>query len=167
MHTQDERPVFFVFTADGCNACSVFKANGMHELLGKIEATGRVRVSRVNLSKIGTPLPPTWPEDLNRFVGFYPCLGLMSGKLWNEAQRNPRIAINALIYNGRLDPTTNRIVPESGQPNFSHEAIMNWVMVNTGSVEGMNKSTINGPELTNTLNICAPGSKFRTRPGYW
>ena len=171
MYSQDERPVLFIVTAGDCRACIKFKADGMAELIEKIKATGRVQVRKVELNKMGTELPYTetekWPKDLGRFIGFYPCIGLINGRLWSEAEKNRNVPINAIVYNGKLN-RFGVIEPESNQPNLSHDAILKWINLNTNAPINAPMgvtSTINTTDVNN-VNICAPGTKFKTRPVY-
>lgn len=152
----DNRPVFCIVTAKGCPGCDGFKKEQYGVLMKLLESKpllGRIRVVEIEYPGLGTPLPKKStnnkydiPDDLKRFISWFPTFVLINGASWNEGKE-----LAGAVFNGSWN-SNGIIIHDSvfnkSSPNESRnlrmtngESIKSWIEEQLSK----NNDVMNGP----------------------
>jgi hypothetical protein len=159
----DERPVLIIVTANNCSSCARFEPFWVNSIKAKLYNTGLIRVPiEIKVSKIGLPVPIQYPKDLNRYVGFYPSLILVTGRSWNNAMAKRELMLEAMVFNGAF--VNGRMVPVDEKASLNESVLLEWLK---REVKIETKSNIETVETKHDpSNFCSV--EFRPRPaGYF
>ena len=103
----NSRPVFVLVTAKGCGACRNFRRmswNSLHEIL--------TRLGTLNIKDFETPsllhspsvdsTGTKAPDDLKRWIKWFPTIALFTGKSWTLASQNPSSQLEGEVFGGEM-----------------------------------------------------------------
>lgn len=128
----DRRPVFVLITAKTCPACHGFKKRTWDDLRRELEKRKQVRIITIEVPTTQSkPDPKKYHKDLQRFIGWFPTMGLYPAERWN----NPKSELIGVIKNGKIVPPGNNdqgnFVPEHVEPvgniDLSKEDVLKWI----------------------------------------
>lgn len=119
-------PVFVMVFAGNCSHCKDFKKKSLEELRKSLKSYPGVTPIEYNINTIGEDLPSDAPEDLKRFVKFYPFFLLVSGAVWNEAKNGGKLR-NVLLYGATITPDEKIVILPH---KLTKDSLMEWVRNN-------------------------------------
>ena len=120
----DSRPIMILVTAGNCGNCQKFKPV-WPKIRNNIEKLGVVRVHEAEVPVMFTSLPPQFPKDLNRFIGFYPTFLLVEGNTWNASLNSKDIKIDARVYNGEF--SGGRMMIKDARLGYTEDNLISWI----------------------------------------
>src|SRR5665648_971061 len=85
----DHRPVVVCVTSDDIHS-NIFKKSHWTELKPLLEADTRIRLVEIH----GSRIPDQYPQDIQRFIQWFPTLLLVSGSSWNKGGK-----LKATVFN--------------------------------------------------------------------
>lgn len=148
----DRRPVFVLIIAKTCPACHGFKKRTWDSLRRELEKRKQVQIVTIEVPTTQSkPDPSKYHKDLQRFIGWFPTMGLYPADRWN----NPKSELIGVIKNGKIVPPGNndegKFLPEHVEPvgdiNLSEEDVLKWIdyTLTKHRIFTRNNSENNGP----------------------
>jgi len=96
----ESKPVFVICTAADCGACKNLY-NRWGEIRDAIKDLGTVRIVEIKLETRATSVTTKgYPNDLQRYVLWYPTAFLFTGKNWDDAMKDKNTKLDGVIFNG-------------------------------------------------------------------
>lgn len=149
------KPVFVLVTAKNCGACAHFKQTWPSVKL-ELESLGQIRIIEIDVPSIGVHTGDNFPQDLNRWVGWYPSMLLFNGSSWDTGMKaveemkkskdmgdktKPRtkIELEGSIFRGHFS-SDGRPEPEEG-PMLNATNISSWVQTELASPKFQRKGS--------------------------
>ena len=141
------KPVLFILTAGNCGSCKAFladKKEGWDALKAKVDHDKKLRLVYVEVANTSSAIDySVYPEDLSRYIGFFPHIGLYSGSSWDQAIANKgqRIALQGVVFNGVWEG--GRITSmKTGRKEAKVNNIMSWVDSNLPILSSLSTSSL-------------------------
>lgn len=119
---QGEKPVLAVITADTCGGCVMFKQRVWPQLKKKIQDSNKVKLVEINLPSLRDRIPQQYPEGLQKWVGWYPTLGLFTADSWNSGGN-----LVGSVFNGTFEGDKIKMLPQDQGRPMTVNDISDWI----------------------------------------
>lgn len=118
----DSKPVFVKVTAADCGACKNLKGR-WKPIRRSIEDLRAVRIIEIQVPNMSAKVSDQgYPNDLQRYILWYPTFFLFRGDNWDEVMRSRGGKLDGVIFNGIV----GNAQPQQGYP-MTAEGITNWI----------------------------------------
>ena len=125
MDTSDDRPVIALITAKTCTHCHTFRSKVWSDLKPRLETDGRLRVVEIDLDSTDSKPSDSYPQDLRRFLRWFPMVILSSGASWNQGlRRAPNAKLDAVVFSGQING--DQVSYQPG-PAANKDTIFAWI----------------------------------------
>lgn len=124
MDTSDARPVIVLITAKTCSHCHTFRSKVWSDLKPRLETDGRLRIVEIDLETTESKPSTDHPQDLRRFIRWFPMLLVASGSSWNHAKKNPTAKLQATVFSGQVNG--DHVTYQPGPP-ANRDTVFSWL----------------------------------------
>ena len=118
--------VLYIVTARNCGACTRYKQMYREKTKADLDKIKGLKVEKIDVNKIGDPLPEAFPKDLQRFIKWYPTFVLVT-KTSND---NKGGKLDGVVFNGKENNNSAFEHTGSGGYTLDNVGITKWVKDN-------------------------------------